>query len=296
MSGSRIIIDQRPLAIVLFSKAYRFIFLSLLGLAFYAFLQCDPWPGLTVEGYRTIGAFFVCLILWMTQLVPMAITGLLAVGLIPMLEIMPSKEAFSYFGSEAVFFILGSFILSAALLKTGLSTRLAVWFIQKGKNSPSKLLFRIMLSCSLLSCVMPEHAVAAFSLPIIFEMARSLKYMPFGGSYGRGLFMAMAWGCVIGGIITYLGGARAPLALAIVSEMTGENISFWRWMQTSLPLAIPLFFLGFFLIRYFFKIDVDSVEDIRMALEKRNEEMGRMTWSEKWVALILSVAVYLWIF
>jgi sodium-dependent dicarboxylate transporter 2/3/5 len=296
MDQSEIIIDQRPIWKVLLERSYRILILALLALSFWIYLEQEPFEGLSVEAYRTIGAFILCIILWVTQLLPLAITGLLAIAIIPLLGVMPSREAFSYFGNEAVFFILGAFILSAALLKTGLSTRMAMLLLNKSSTSPKKLVWKIMFSCFLLSCLMPEHAVAAFFLPIIIEMTRALKYTPSGGSYGRNLFMAMAWGCIIGGIVTLLGGARAPLALGILQEMTGTSLSFYEWMTYSIPLAIPMLFIGYFVLIKIFPIDVDSVDDITKALEVRRKKLGLTSFNEKWVAVILGLAIFSWIF
>lgn len=296
MSDSKIEIDHRPLTLVFLSRSYRFLFLLLIILIASFLIMQEPWEGLSVEAYRSLCAFLICLTLWITQLLPQAITGLLAIVIVPLLGIMPAKEAFSYFGNEAVFFILGAFILSAALLKTGLSTRLAISFLKKGEDSPQKLVYRIMLACALLSCIMPEHAVAAFFLPIVFEMARALEYQPKGGSYGRNLFMAMAWGCIIGGTVTFLGGARVPLALGIINELTSYNLDFFDWMKTSLPLAIIVFFVAYRLLLKFFPIDVDSVSAITEALEERRKRIGMMTWKEKWVAFILGTSIFSWAF
>jgi len=296
MSKTHIVIDRRPLLILILERSYRFLFLLLIGFSFYYFINQSPWNGLSPEGYRAIGAFLVCMTLWITQLIPLAITGLLAIVIVPLVDIMPTKEAFSYFGNEAVFFILGALILSAALMKTGLSTRLAVLFLGKGKSSPRVLIWRILISCTFLSCIMPEHAVAAFFLPIILEMVRALEYEPFGGSYGRSLFVAMAWGCIIGGLVTFLGGARVPLALGIIQEMTSQKIGFFDWMKTTLPLAIPLVGISYWLILTFFKVDVESVAGISKALEKRKQRMGLMDWKEKWVAFTLAAAIFAWCF
>ncbi|MBI4412560.1 MAG: DASS family sodium-coupled anion symporter [Deltaproteobacteria bacterium] len=296
MTDSRVIIDRRPITVVFISRTYRFFLLLLLGFAFYAFVSAPPWAGLSPEGYKAVGAFFLCLILWVTQLIPLAITGLLAVAIVPLLGIMPAKQAFSYFGNDAVFFILGAFILSAAILKTGLSTRLALLFLKGGVRSPRQLIWRILVSSAFLSCLMPEHAVAAFFLPIILEMARALEYEPFGGSYGRTLFLAMAWGCIIGGVVTFLGGGRAPLALGILKELTDQDIGFLDWMKTTVVLAVPMLGVAFVVLTFYFRIDVESVEGINRALEARRKKLGMTSWGEKWVLLILLLAVYFWMF
>lgn len=295
-NSNHVYVDRRPLLIVLLSRSARFLFLLLLALCFFWFINQEPWDGMSPGAYKAVGAFFLCTILWLSQVVPLAITGLLAIVVIPLLGILPTKEVFSYFGNEAVFFILGAFILSAAIMKTGLSTRLAIWFLKGDKITPKGLVCRIFFSTGILSCLMSEHAVAAFFFPIILEIARSLNFDPFGGQYGKKLFLAMAWGCVIGGIVTYLGGARAPLAVGMLKEITGHQIGFFEWMQTTVCVAIPLFFLGYLILTYYFKTDVDSVESAKVTLETKSKGIGRVSLKEILTAIIVGISIFCWIF
>lgn len=292
--NAKIIIDQRPILVVFWARTYRFWILSFIGLLFFWFLQSTPFTGLSPEAYKALGAFLLCTVLWLTQLIPLPVTGLLAVVIIPVLGILPSKEVFGYFGNEAVFFILGAFILAAAIMKTGLSTRLSLFFLKQKKMTPHRLTFQILLTTSILSCLMSEHAVAAFVFPIVLQISRALEFEPFGGEYGKTLFLAMAWGCIIGGIVTFLGGARAPLALGILKEISGDSIGFFEWMKTTLPLAIPLFVTAYGVLRWYFKTDVESVDTARMVLEQKRKEIGRISFDETIVLLTLMGAIFFW--
>lgn len=46
--------------------------------------------------------------------------------------------------------------------------------------------------------------------------------------FGARLFLAMSWGGTIGGIATFLGGNRAPLALAILESTSNTTIGFFE--------------------------------------------------------------------
>jgi solute carrier family 13 (sodium-dependent dicarboxylate transporter), member 2/3/5 len=295
MTESKVIIDKRPISKILFDRLWRFATLVSLFALLYLFMIQEPWDGLTVNGYRALGAFLFCMVLWVTNLIPLAVTGLLAIAILPLLNVLPADEVFSYFGNEALFFILGAFILAAAIMKTGLSTRLSLFLLKGASDSPKKLVFRILFSTAILSCVMSEHAVAAFFFPIVLEIARALEFEPFGGEYGKTLFLAMAWGCVIGGIVTFLGGARTPLALALFHEMTGEGIGFTTWMQTSLLVAIPLFVSAYFILTRFYSIDVTDVESVKQVLIQKRKKLGQAFFKEYMVGFIVLISVALWI-
>ena len=52
---------------------------------------------------------------------------------------MGEKQVFAQFGNEAVFFILGAFILAAAMTGTGLSARLARTMLARYGRTPRRL-------------------------------------------------------------------------------------------------------------------------------------------------------------
>src|SRR5437016_6265455 len=117
-------IDTRPLPLVIWARWWRFAVFLVLGYSLHYCYALKPPVGLSVQGFRALIVFLTCLILWVTHLLPLPVTGLFALVLPPLLGVIPSKDALAFFGSEPVFFIMGVFILATALLKSGLSTRM----------------------------------------------------------------------------------------------------------------------------------------------------------------------------
>ncbi|MBL7684800.1 MAG: DASS family sodium-coupled anion symporter [Deltaproteobacteria bacterium] len=293
-SASQIQIDTRPLGLILLSKSSRYFIFILLGLITYYFFQKEPPTGLSVSGYRSIILFAGCVFLWVFQLLPMPITGLLAIAAPPLFGVASTKETFAFFGNETVFFILGVFILAAAMMKSGLSTRVALRLLRGSGKSPKKLLFRIMVTATLLSFVISEHAVAAIMFPIALEISRALEFEPEGGSYGRLLFMSMAWGCIVGGIATLLGSGRAPLSVGILSQMTGEKITFTQWTLATLPVVLLMFAAAYLMITRYFRIDVESVEPANQILLQKMKQQGKPSATEWFISIIFLITILLW--
>jgi sodium-dependent dicarboxylate transporter 2/3/5 len=290
-----VIIDRRPLWLLIIVRGYRYLLMGgLAAVAIQMGLSAPP-VGLSIEGWRVIILFVVCIVLWIFQLIPLAITGLLAIAAQPLLGIASYQQAYSSFGHPTVFFLLGVFILAAAFMKTGLSTRLAIMMLRGAGRNPRRMILQILATCALMSFIMSEHAVAAMMFPIILEFARALEFVPYGGSYGRLLFLSMAWGCVIGGIGTLLGGARAPLAIGFLEEFTGSSISFMEWIWMMIPVVIIMFFVAYFVLVRMFSIDVDSVEVINTELLKKRESLGRIKASQQLIVWVFVGAVLGWI-
>ena len=288
-------IDTRPLLIVILSRWWRFPVFLLLGYTLYHYYHEPPPAGLSVEGFRALIVFSTCLVLWVTHLLPLPVTGLFALVLTVLLGIKSASEAFSFFGSESVFFIMGVFILATALLKSGLSTRMALHLLRSGSKSPRRLVFQVMLASALLSFIMSEHAVAAMMFPVVLVIVNRLA-LSRSSSYARLLFLAMAWGCVIGGIATMLGGARVPLAVGLLREQTGATITFMEWTLAMLPLVFVLFAFSYWLLTRFYPIDVDTVVDADAAIDEQIRDCGRPLMEEKFLALLITGAIGGWIF
>jgi sodium-dependent dicarboxylate transporter 2/3/5 len=292
----RVKIDTRPLPIVILSRWGRFLVFILLGLALRYFHEQAPPEGLSLQGFRALVVFLTCLVLWVTHLLPLPVTGLFALVAAPLLGVMPARQAFSFFGSEPVFFIMGVFILATALLKSGLSTRMALYLLKSGSRSPKRLILHVMLASALLSFIMSEHAVAAMMFPLVIVITKRLEFVPKSASYGRVLFLAMAWGCVVGGIATMLGGARVPLAVGLLQEAGNGTITFAEWTLAMLPTVCVLFGFCYFLLTRFFVIDIETVAEADSVIDEQIRDCGRPLLEEKFLALLIAGAIVCWIF
>ena len=292
---SSVVIDTRPLRQILLERAVRPGTLLLTALGYWFVVTRTPPEGLSPEGLRAMGAFAVCLVLWVTSVLPLMVTSILALVLLPTSGVLPAGKVYALFGNEAVFFILGVFILAACLMKSRLSTRLALATLHRFGHSPRTLLLAIYLLNAFMSFFMSEHAVAAMNFPIIMEIVGVLRLAPRRSNYGRALFLSMAWGTTIGGVATLLGGARAPLALGMVREATGETFTFTQWAVANLPIVALLLIVGYFVITRFFPIDVASIREADELLEQRALALGRMSVREKSIATIMLLTLAGWV-
>ena len=273
---------------------YGVILLALLAAAWVAF--GPPPVGLAPIAQRTLGVFVLCAILWVTGVIPLQITSMLAIILLPLLDIMPSAEAFSLFGNSAVFFILGAFILSAALVDSGLSLRLTCWVLNRYSSSAARLRTVILLVAAFASCWMSEHAVAAMLFPVVMGLVKALGLKPRISRFGMSFFFALAWGCIIGGIATYLGGARNPLAAGILYAERGIHISFLGLITASLPIVVIILILAWLILKYCFPEEPVDIEDARRELIKLQSQLGTLSSREIQIGLISLGTIVAWIF
>ncbi|MHB8766613.1 MAG: SLC13 family permease [Deferrisomatales bacterium] len=288
--------DERPLWRILGGRAAPFLPV-LLSLGVLGAVLVAPTPeGLTVQGQRALGVFAVAFALWTTQVLPLPATSLLVMALLPLLGVADAAQTYAYFGNRAVFFLLGVFVLTAAVGRWGLSTRLSVAALRVAGAGPLGLLWGILGCGAFLSFWMPEHAVAALLFPVVGTIARSLDGVDGGPRLARGLYLAMAWGCVTGGAATLLGGARGPLALAILERSAGQTLSFLDWMLAAAPVSLGAMASAAALLWWLYGRGAPAdLAPVRAALMAEGRALGRVKFGEKAVGAIAVLTVAAWI-
>ncbi len=286
--------DRRPMLVLLAENGAPFAALAFLFGAAFALLQIDVPADLRSEAWSTLVVFGLCLVLWITQLLPLSITSLLGMAALPLVGAMEASEVFSLFGNPAVFFILGSFMLAAGLMQTGASEHLALKFIEHFGRGSRSLLAAVLLLPACMAMTMPEHAVAAVFLPIVWQIVRSLG-LRARHPYAQALFLSMAWGAIIGGVTTLLGGARGPLALALVEEISGHGFSFMDWTLAALPIVLPMLLVALLVQQRLAPMDRVHIEEAHEYLAQRRLEMGSMPLRARLMLLLMAGTLLAWI-
>lgn len=282
----------------LFLKEYKnAIFMIALIAMFFSLIHGGfSIDGLSENGFRALIIFFLAITLWITNIIPLSITSLMIMGLLSTYKVLDSKEIYGFFGNSSLFFIIGAFIISAGIRISGLSKRFAYFVLSRYGRSTFNLLAAVFLLSAGLSHVMPANAVAALMFPILVEI-RDVTDIPKNCNYGKKIFFAMIWGCMLGGVITYLGGARNPIAVGVLSEMTGKTIGFSTWAVT---VAIPIYITGALVLLYF-KYGTHRDRDIHIDLAKklmsqRLKRLEKIKFREIKALFIFVITVFSWIF
>ncbi|HXH71436.1 MAG TPA: SLC13 family permease, partial [Mariprofundaceae bacterium] len=109
------------------------------------------------------------------------------------------------------------------------------------------------------------------------------------------MFLALAWGAVVGGVATLLGGARGPLALAIVEEMSGKGFSFSDWTAAAWPMVLGMLAIAAFLLLRVAPGDGIDMGGARERIGQRQLELGQLSVSGRLMAVLMLVTVTAWV-
>lgn len=265
----------------------------LLGPAICALVVAAPLPeGLTPEGKAALGVLLLCMTWWLFTPVALPVTSLVGMALLPTLGVLPASEAMSLFGNQAVFFVIGVFLVAAALMQTGLSTRVAVWGLSALSRGENALCYAVLFLSFALCAVVVSHAVAALMLPLVLELIRALELGPRSRT-ARRLLLSMAWGTVCGSNLTLNSSARASLArelyagYRIDSGLAPDPITFLEFTLGSAPLAFMSVLLCAMVLRLSFPPEGLDLKPAMARLQEKVDGLGPVSQKEYLAGLVV---------
>lgn len=136
------------------------------------------------------------LVLFVGGWIAVDLTGLLVLAALTLTGLVTTSQALSGFSSPAVITVIGMFILSAGLTRTGVANRLGQPLQLLARRSEIVLIVALMASASILSALINTTTVAAIMLPTTMDLARRSGRPP------ARLLMPLALGCLLGGPFT----------------------------------------------------------------------------------------------
>ncbi len=250
---------------------------------------------LTSVGIKTMGILLAFLIILITEALPVVVTSLVFVGLMPLLGITPNLgKALDGYAEPIIFFTLASFGLSAALTTIPLSKRILRALLRKFGNNIESVLLSLMVCAAALSSIVSNVPTCAIFMAISLNFLKLYQDENTRKKSGRAFMIAIPVASMIGGMMTPAGSSINLLAMSLLTKYTGETISFVQWMVAGIPLTLVMLPLAWFFIIRTYKPAPISREDIDHFIESL-EIPVKMGKKEIKVFVITCIMLTLWI-
>lgn len=253
-----------------------------------------PMFGLTELGQKTLGVLLAGLILWILEILPFGVTGLLVIVLQPILNIADAGTAFANFANPTVFFVMATFGLSLAILNTDLGYRLIRSLLKISGNDSQKILLAFMVATAILSSIMSNVPVTAMFAGLAAGMLDKMGKEKKDLLFGKAIMLAIPFAGMIGGSMTPAGSSINVLALDLLERYSGIRVGFVDWMMYGIPVVLFVLPLCWFvMIKIFKPEDIDkSIVDSFM---DNKRIPSKFSLNETKVLVIISIMVTLWI-
>ncbi|MDP3910722.1 MAG: SLC13 family permease [Gemmatimonadales bacterium] len=234
---------------------------------------------------------------WLTASIPLAVTALLPLALLPLLGTIPIDQVARPYADPIIFLFMGGFFLAAATQRWQLHRRLALGVIATVGTAPSRLVLALMLATAFVSMWISNTASAVMMLPIagaVLELARreSPESAP---NLGRALILGTAYAASIGGVATLIGTPPAAI-FAAAAKAQGTPISFAAWMTLGVPIATILLATCWLLLtRLLFPVR-GTLPGVHELVARERAGLGPWTAGQRITVTVLVLAALAWIF
>jgi solute carrier family 13 (sodium-dependent dicarboxylate transporter), member 2/3/5 len=122
--------------------------------------------GLTQGGRATAAVGTLMAVWWVCESLPLPVTSLLPVVLLPLMGALDLTTTTSAYGNPLVFLFLGGFVLALAMQRWQLHRRIALLTIRAVGTRPTRMVGGFMLATALLSMWVSNTATTVMMLPI----------------------------------------------------------------------------------------------------------------------------------
>lgn len=255
---------------------------------FSVFVSGLLWLLLALNGFSqglslTAAITLLIAIMWVTEALPIPVTSLIPFVAFPMAGVIDYREAASSLGSHVILLLMGAFMLSKALEKSGVHRRIAVYMLRVcGTSSAKRLVLSFMLTSAVLSMWISNTATTLMLLPIAMAIITSMN----SPKLATALLLGIAYAASLGGVGTPIGTPPNIIFMSAYQQTTGKELSFLNWMITGVPIvliAIPI--MAFWLTR-----KLTDMPDCDLP------ESGNWHTAEKRVLIVFGVVALAWIF
>lgn len=193
--------------------------------------------GLELAPSITAGITVLIIVWWMTEPIPIPVVSLLALTLFPLFGIIEIKAVQQAYGHPLILLLLGGFILSTAMAKSGAHQQIAFSILRFfGGKSARSLVIGFMVAAAFLSMWISNTATTLMLLPVALAILDKVDNPKLVAP----LLLGTAHAASVGGIGTIIGTPPNLVFSGQYEEFTGTEIDFARWASWGFWVVICL--------------------------------------------------------
>jgi sodium-dependent dicarboxylate transporter 2/3/5 len=264
---------------------------------------------LSEPGRRTLAIAAWMATWWITEALPVSVTALVPLVLLPSLGATTMKAAAAPFGDEIIFLFLGGFIIGIAMERSGLHRRIALATLAVVGTRPTMMVAGVMATTAFMSMWVSNTATTIMMLPIVTSVVAMTEKLRADKSDSRAwtaqdverfslcMLLGIAYAASIGGLGTPIGTPPNGVLIQSAQQLLGKQIAFADWMKIGVPLVLILLPAAWLLLtRVLYPVRGERIEGGRELIRTEREKLGRVSRAE-WIVLgVFLFAVAWWLF
>lgn len=276
-----------------------------LGPLLFALFLAFPIPaGLQPEAWRAIAMGTFMLVWWITEAVPLPVTALLPMVLLPALGISDMKAATAPYANPIVFLFMGGFMIAIAMERWNLHRRIALNIVKITGTNANRIVLGFLLATAGLSMWISNTATTVMMLPIATSVIDLLTkgdaqqaYSPQQiRHFALTLLLGIAYAANVGGTATIIGTPPTVVFVGFMKESYGIEVSFAKWMALGLPFAaLMIAIIYWVLVKLLFPNHMGQFAHAQQLIRRELASLGGLSKGEKRILIIFAGTALAWI-
>ncbi|WP_114954925.1 SLC13 family permease [Sphingosinicella terrae] len=194
---------------------------------------------MTIQQILAFAVIGVMMMLFIWGRIRYDLVAVLALLATVALGLVPAEDAFAGFSDDIVIIIASALVISAAVSRSGVVEALIGRVTGRFESIGSQLII-LVGATTYLSAFVKNIGALAMLMPAAFQMAKR------SGASPSCLLMPMAFGSLLGGLITLVGTSPNIIVSRVRADMTGEPFGMFDYAPVGLGLSVVgLVFLRF---------------------------------------------------
>jgi DASS family divalent anion:Na+ symporter len=249
-------------------------------------------------GWRLLGLFIATIAGLILQPVPGGALVLTAVTLSAVIGGLTISQALSGYSDSTVWLVIAAFLISRALINSGLARRIALFFVRLFGKSSLGICYALSASDVVLATIIPSNG--ARSGGVILPIARSIAGLygsqpgPTSALLGSFLMTAVYQSICVSAAMFYTGQASNPLA-ARMAEGTGYEVTWTSWFIAGIVPGLASLLAVPWLVARLNPPTIRHTPEAAEFAERELRAMGAVTHSERIIAVVFAAVCGLWI-
>ncbi|MDA7790584.1 SLC13 family permease [Opitutales bacterium] len=190
--------------------------------------------GLELPAALTLSIAIWTALWWIFETVPIPVASLIPLAFLPMFGILSPQTVGEKYGHPLVLLLLGGFLLSKAMERSGAHRRIALMMVNACPKGDKFLILGFMIATAFLSMWISNTATTLMMLPMALAVVNGSK----NKKLTMPLLLGIAFAANVGGIGTPIGTPPNLVMMAAYKDLGFQELSFSDWMRFGLPVSI----------------------------------------------------------
>lgn len=195
---------------------------------------------------RSLVILVAIMILYITELIPLAVTAVGSCAAAVLFGVVPNKVAWGGLSSDTNLLIAGMVVVGLTLFETGLAERIGKSIVGIAGDSEFRIMTALMLVTMVLSGFLNNTSTTATMMPVLAGIIATSG----GKLHEKFTMMPLAIAAVCGGMLTLVGSTPTVIVQGIHVAAGLEPFGFFEFAIIGAPICVAFIIYNFTLGRW----------------------------------------------